>query len=458
MEPNKKQTAFDKMEIEKESTDVPNKEVMEMERSPTDQLCQTIYIEDLLQDPNMEERKERKEHSLPVVHIEKQTLEQRMEEARGSLSQPSTSSFFKRPGPKSFKGRTAESYSRDSSAMDTETYEISSSDSDVADYSRNRGRRVAIEEDSDVSPPEKVNIGNSGLQRTTGNRKRERMASDLDSDHRRSRTTGDYVGRREAIRKYNEAKEEQLQIDREILIREYSCMDLFKKAKMDIDKIKDNMKGNSMEELGEKISGNMKEIMRIARCSSNLKGTFQKSLKLAAATSMGIFEIMRERSKLSKEDAKSEEVKSLKRVIAKLKSKLEDGIESEKKKALQAKGEAEAYKSELQALKKKYEKKDKTPSPKEKEREKSSRGKSTSDSTKKSPRRTPSDQIKARDKLMTSESEHMDVDEKSPRPKKITLDNPDNWPEVIRPTLCGKRKIIEEDPVSKKAIYEAYKK
>ncbi|XP_018360471.1 PREDICTED: calponin homology domain-containing protein DDB_G0272472-like [Trachymyrmex cornetzi] len=429
MDLNKKQTTLEKTEIERASIDVPNKEMMEVERSPTDQLCQTIYIEDLLQDPIPEERKERKEHTLPVVDIEKQSLERR------------------RPGPKSFKGRTAESHSRESSAMDTETYEISSSDSDVPDYGRNRRRRAVIEEDSDVSPPEKVNIGNSGIQRTTGNRKRERMVSDVDSDNRRSRTTGDYVGRREAIQRYNEAKEESLQLDREKLIREYSSFELFKKAKVDIDKIKEKMEGNSLEELQEKVSENMTEVMRIARCSSNLKGTFQKSLKIAASTSMGIFDIMKERAKLSKEDSKSEEVRALKREIAKLKHKLEEGLESEKRKALQAKGEAEAYKSELQALKKakeRQEKKDKTPSPKEKDKERNNRGKSASDTTKKSPRRIPSDKIKERDKLMTSESEYMDVDEKTSRTKKVILDNPEKWPEAIKKKLTTDQLVRKE--------------
>ncbi|XP_018370084.1 PREDICTED: myb-like protein X [Trachymyrmex cornetzi] len=165
----------------------------------------------------------------------------------------------------------------------------------------------------------------------------------------------------------------------------------------------------------------MTEVLRIAGSSSNLKGTFQKSLKIAAASSMGIFEIMKERANLSKEDAKSEE----------------------------AVGEAEAYRLELQALKKKerQDKKDKTPSPREKDREKSNRGKRSSDITKKSPRRTPSDKIKARDKLITSESEHMDVDEKSPKSKKVTLDNPEKCPEEGNKERADQKLAVKEGKV-----------
>ncbi|XP_018370164.1 PREDICTED: micronuclear linker histone polyprotein-like [Trachymyrmex cornetzi] len=315
----------------------------------------------------------------------------------------------------------------------TETYEISSSDSDVTDYGRNRGKRAVIEEDSDASPPEKINIGSKGSQRIPGNRKRERIASDADSEHRRSRTTGDYVGRREAILRYNEAKEEALQLDREKLIREYSEVELFKKAKIDMVKVREQLEENSIDELITKASGNCAEVLRIARTSSNLKGTFQKSLKLAAATSLGIAEILKEKMSLSKEEAKSQEIKSLKREISRIKLKMEEEIERERRKALQAAGEAEAYRSELQALKKeKHDKrKDKTPSPKEKDHNKGkSTAKSPSETPKKSnSRRTPSVNIKARDKLITSESEHMEVDEKSPKCKKVSLDDPKKWPE-----------------------------
>ncbi|KYN28180.1 hypothetical protein ALC57_02426, partial [Trachymyrmex cornetzi] len=114
-------------------------------------------------------------------------------------------------------------------------------------------------------------------------------------------------------------------------------------------------------------------------------------------------------------------------------------------------------------------KKSKTPSPKDKDKEKDregnskgkphDKGKSPNDTSKRSSRRTPSASIKARERLVTSESEYMEVDEKrSPKTDKVVLDRPENWPEVIRPTLCGKRKIMKEEPEMQNAIYIAHKK
>ncbi|XP_018367002.1 PREDICTED: glutamic acid-rich protein-like [Trachymyrmex cornetzi] len=404
-------------------------------------------------------------YALQVYGTEIPPKETRTKEHREGSSQPSTS-FFKKPGPRSYKGRM-DRMSVDSSAIDTETYEISSSDSEVSDYVRTRGRRVTIEEDSDASPPEKINISSKGPQRTIGNRKRERIASDAESDGKRSyRTTGDYVGRKEAILRYNKAKDEALQLDREKIIREYSEAELFKKAKVNMVKVKEQLGENSIEELISKASENCTEVLRIARTSSNLKGTFQKSLKIAAATSLGIAEILKDKATLSKEEAKAQEIKSLNREISRMKARMDEEIEKERRKAMQAVGEAEAYRSELQTLKKERQEKrrDMTPSLKDKEKEKEyNKGKSTSRSPsenakKSSSRRTPSGNIKARENLITSESDRMEVDEKSPKTKKVTLEDPKMWPEVKRPTLCGKRKIIEEDPTSQRAIYEAHKK
>ncbi|XP_018377659.1 PREDICTED: calponin homology domain-containing protein DDB_G0272472-like [Trachymyrmex cornetzi] len=448
------------MDIEKEDSEASNKEVTEKVRSSKEQLGQPKHIEDLSQDLDTKVHKEGKILATPIVRVERQALGQGAGGSGGSISQPSTSSFFRKPGPKSYKGRTRGSQSRDSS-VETETFEISSSDSDVSEYRRKKGRSTTIEDDSDESPPEKVNIGSKGPQRIPGSRKRERTTSDADSDRRKSWTTGEYVGRREAILRYNEAKEESLNLDREKLVREYGDADLFKKARIDMAKVKESLEEKSIEELMKQANDNCAEVLRIARSSSNLKGTFQKSLKVAAATSLGIVDILKEKTTLSKEEAKSLEIRSLRKEISRLKLKMEDEIEKERRKALQAAGEAEAYRSELQAIKDNLVKrKDKTPSPKSKDKDqyrgKSSLKSSPETSKKSTSRRTPSENIKARDKLITSESEGMEVDESSPRLKKVTLDDPKKWPEVRRPTLSGKQKIIEEDPTSQRAIYEAH--
>ncbi|XP_018378082.1 PREDICTED: protein IWS1 homolog [Trachymyrmex cornetzi] len=425
-------------EREKEGTGkAEGNEVIEVEQSSTDQLFQTMYIEDVLQDPKTEEYK-------------------------GGKEQPSTS-FFRKPGPRSYKGKVAERYSKDSSAMemDTDTQEISSSDSETTDQEKRRRGKAGKEEDWDTnSPPEKLNRGNKGPQRITSNRKRDRLTSEAESDYSKSRTTGEYVGRREAILKYNEAKEEALRLDREKIIREYSSCELFKKAKINLEKIKEEMEDKSIEELATKVSDNLTEVLRVAKSSSNLKGTFQKSLRIAAASSMGIFEVLKDKAMRSKEEAKSAEIKSLKREIAKIKAKMEEEVEGERRKALQAAGEAEAYKHELQILKKerRERRRDKTPSPKERDKRSGSKGRHQTETPKKTTKRIPSANIKAKERLITSDSEQMEIDEKPPSSKKITLDRPEEWPKVIRPTLCGKRKILQEDPNVQEEIYNEHKR
>lgn len=133
-------------------------------------------------------------------------------------------------------------------------------------------------------------------------------------------------------------------------------------------------------------------------------------------------EIFRERATLSKEEAHSEEIRALKREVGKLRARLEDEVERERRKALQSAGEAESYKKELQELKKeKVEKRDKITSPRK-----------GYNKEKRSPRRVPSANIKARDKLITSNSEQMDMKKDS---EKVILNRPEEWLEVRRSTL-----------------------
>lgn len=301
--------------------------------------------------------------------------------------------------------------------------EIRSSDNEgEIEDRKNKDKRLFILDDSDTS--EKIGSG--------------------ESTRNRHRTTGEYIGRREAIQKFNEAKEEALQLDREKIIRDYSDKELFKKARINLEGIKEQMEDMSNEELAERAHSNLTEVIRIARSSSNLKGTFQKSLRVAAASSLGIMAILKDRATLSKEEAQAEEVKILKREVGVLKARLEDEVETERKKTIQLIGEAEAYRIELQALKKERAgKRDNIPSPKDKNDKETP-------SPKRSPKRVSSLKTKTRDNIITSDSDYMEVDKET---RKVNLDRPEDWPKVRRPTLCGKRKLINEDIDTQRAIY-----
>ncbi|XP_018358986.1 PREDICTED: uncharacterized protein LOC108758489 [Trachymyrmex cornetzi] len=382
--------------------------------SNLDVQMKVMETETVCTNPVREENKEDEAKTMKTSQVSSMEVVSRTKKRTKPGTKKGT--FFRKPGQRATRAATRESVGVESSAMETEAVEISSSESDLGtSQSIGRGSRNTIEKDSNTSPPEKINVLNTGSKKPAGNRKRERSGSVSDSS--RGRTTGDYVGRREAIVKYNIAKDEALQLDREKIIREYSNKELFKKAKINIEGIKEQMEELTNEELAEKVQDNLIEVLKIARTSNNLKGTYQKSLKMAAAASMGILQIFKDRATLSKEEARSEEVRALKREVATLRIRLEDEVESERRKALQAAGEAEAYKKELQALKKERpNRKDKTPNPKE--------GSTKKTLSKKSPRRIPSAKFTARDKMESSDTDLMEVEEEPVR--KVVLDTPEN--------------------------------
>lgn len=358
-----------------------------------------------------------------------------------TVKQEDRNYLFRKPGQRSYKTRSSDRGSVNSMSMDTDPIMIDSSDSDLDSSTRKRGDAVSDEE-SDASPPGKISLMDEDSPGPSGIRKRDRSRTT------KSRTTGDYVGRREAIREYNKAKEEELQLDRERIIREYSNSELFKKSKINLDRIKEQMEELTNEELAEKANGNLTEVLRIARSSNNLKGTFQKSLRLAAASSIGIVEVFKDRTTLSREDAQSEEVRSLKREIANLKKRLEDEVEKERRKALQSAVEAEVYKKELQSLRQVQKNKKISP--------KGDKSKKISETAKGSPKRISSMSLRTRQHRISIDSEQMDVDP-IPGTSKMILDNPQDWPEVRRPSIQGRRKLIEDDPDQNRVIYEAHR-
>ncbi|XP_018366581.1 PREDICTED: arp2/3 complex-activating protein rickA-like [Trachymyrmex cornetzi] len=88
--------------------------------------------------------------------------------------------------------------------------------------------------------------------------------------------------RREAIR-VNEEKQRSLQLAREETIQKLGNRRLLKKSKIDFEKSREDAEGKPNEDVAREINDSLMEVIRIAKTSSNLKGTYQKTLKLAAA-------------------------------------------------------------------------------------------------------------------------------------------------------------------------------
>lgn len=117
-----------------------------------------------------------------------------------------------------------------------------------------------------------------------------------------------YVSRRDAMKQVNEEKEKGLRLAREELIRSLSSSQLLQKAKIDIDKLKEEVEDRPLDDFMRRVHECQQEILRIAKTSSNLKGTYQKALRMAFAATLGCTEVLRDRVERSKEDANSEEI------------------------------------------------------------------------------------------------------------------------------------------------------
>ncbi|EGI70033.1 hypothetical protein G5I_01186 [Acromyrmex echinatior] len=167
--------------------------------------------------------------------------------------------------------------------------------------------------DSD-EPLDKVSVETNDIRRKKG--EKEHMI------------TGLYVGHREAMRQANEEREKGLQLAREALIRSLDKEDLLKKAKIDLEKWK-------------------------KETSSNLKGTYQKSL--TTTTTIGCLEVFKDRVEKTREDTNSKEIRALRRELTTLRARMEAKFENEKRKASEASGAVERYLQELKVLRKERE-------------------------------------------------------------------------------------------------------
>lgn len=257
----------------------------------------------------------------------------------------------------------------------------------------------------------------------------------------------DFIKEREEIERGLKAKKEALQLEREATIRKYDNEMLFKKSKVDIEKAKEIVDPWTNEEIVQRAMENLTEVIRIARVSSNLNGTFQKALKVAAASSIGCVEVLKERATMTPGEVHADEIRTLKKEVMTLRTRLEEEVEAEKRKALEAAGEAHAYHEELRMLK--GERRKERTRVVSTERESSVR-KGQKESPKKAARKIVEARIQAQSNRVSSDTEAMEVMEESP---KVILDPPEEWEPVRRLLLRGKRKIMDEDLEENKRIY-----
>lgn len=344
-----------------------------------------------------------------------------------------------KPGPKSSKKKMNRQEAKTGEASSIEIADVAMDDtcassvSSVGTSQRGKTKRsktktcvISSNEGDSDEPPEKAPRGRK-----------------LTSVDRPLRTTGLYAGRAEAIRQVNLEKDKSLQLEREAALRGLDKEALLKDAKINIEKVKEGMEDDPTEELADKVSRCSLEVIRIAKTSSNLKGTYQKSLKIAAATSLSCVELLKERASKNQEGSNADEIKILRKEVSALRSRLENEVELERRKALAAEARADFFRQELDKLKREIG---------TRETQKGTTSPRLPSSPRKTglTRQTNSTNVadtNSRNKKQTPKSDFgMEVDDPNPE-EKVVLPPREEWPPAIRPSIQGKCKIIEDRPL-----------
>lgn len=331
-----------------------------------------------------------------------------------------TSPCFRRP-----LSKTRSSISRATSARDV----VISSDDEASEFSFSRtGSIMSVGTDED-SPPEKRTILSGTSRKRAGSTAPERHLS------------------KKALQEKEKALlKEELQIKRELHIRGLDVEKLFRRGRINMVKVKEDAEELTGDQLVETVTEQMSEVVRVAMTSSNLKGGFQKSLKLAAARSLGCMQVLRERTGQTSSENFLEEIRVLRKENAALRLKLEDEVEDARRTALQIEGQAQAYLKELNELKKKMAQTSKKASSPKKE---SAQTEGASSKTRVSPR-------KMARKVAEDRIQHRARSSDSELSRSTLLETPNKWPEVKRPMIGGRSKVLEEDPEVQRLIYNEY--
>lgn len=344
--------------------------------------------------------------------------------SRGSVPQPpnteETNTFFRKPGPRS-RTRAPQAGPSSRVSQEDKVEEIP----------------ITLEDDTESDePPDKI-VGMDGPELGREPKKRGRPPN----TNSQQKTAGNisqtdrYISRREALQLVNDEEERRLQLKREDMIRQLSDKQLLQKSKVNLDKYMEEAEDQPSGEISQKAEQCMLEIMRIAKTSSNLKGTYQKSLKLAAAATIGGLRVLQTRAEKTRDEATSEEIGMLKKEIASIKAKLCGELELERAKTRTAEERADRLQREVHELKRNLEKRSgKESNSKEmyNVEEAIERKKSLRTNTKK---------VESKD----NEAVPMEYsDEKEEEIEKVILPPREEWPPAIRPAIKGKATILHD--------------
>lgn len=244
-------------------------------------------------------------------------------------------------------------------------------------------------------------------------------SSDGSSSERRRgrpRTTGLYVGRSKAQEEYNQKLREKAELDRERAIREMSIGQVFSKVGRGEESLEETVERLEMAptaDVANRTREAMAEVMRVARTSRNLQGSFVRILKQAAVTGAASAEVLRTRA--DSNEPESEILRQLQTM------RLE--LDSTKREAQAAKEEANALRkkiAEMEVQQKRHRSTVTVPVVEDIQREAEDTGEGA-------PKILEFDDARRRREILPPQSE---------------------WPTTYRPALRGKVKVLEDRPLT----------
>lgn len=111
----------------------------------------------------------------------------------------------------------------------------------------------------------------------------------------RPQSTGLCVERAKAVETYNRKLKERARLEEEKVIRGLTINEVFEKLETDLDRALDEMKNAPTADVASRVRKCMGEVARVARTSSNLKGTYKKVLKHSAVLGAAAMDVLRTR-------------------------------------------------------------------------------------------------------------------------------------------------------------------
>jgi len=108
-------------------------------------------------------------------------------------------------------------------------------------------------------------------------------------------TTGEYKGQKEELRKLNDERQREINLKREERIVQMNSSDLLKLNKINSDEVMEEAEQSPIADIVNQIRECQANVLRVSKCSSNLKGTSQNLLNEAAGHTLGFVEALRTR-------------------------------------------------------------------------------------------------------------------------------------------------------------------